>query len=69
LELDARIRCQLGLVDLIEEPDAFVANVLLQALDRLCDRKALFTEMMPSLPASADGDAAKANAKRKAEQS
>src|SRR6266702_3382096 len=41
-ELDARVRCQPGLVDLIEELDAFVGNVLFQALDGLSDRKGAF---------------------------
>jgi len=36
-EFDARIRCQLGLIDLIEKPDTFVGDVLLQALNSLSD--------------------------------
>src|ERR1700721_1179746 len=35
---DPRIRGQPGLIDLVEELDALVGDVLLQALDRLCDR-------------------------------
>src|SRR5215467_4783656 len=38
LQLDARIGRESGLVDLVEELDAFVGDILLQALDRLSDR-------------------------------
>src|SRR6516225_12288280 len=36
-EVDARIRCQLGLIDLIEKLDALVGNIPLQTLNRLSD--------------------------------
>src|SRR5262245_29679773 len=38
LQLDARIGGELRLVDLVEELDALVGDISLQALDRLADR-------------------------------
>ena len=41
-QLDARISCKLGLIDLIEKLDAFVGNILFQTLDCLSDRIGAF---------------------------
>src|SRR6516164_1987901 len=36
-QLDARTRCQLGLIDLIEKLDTLIGDIPLQTLDRLSD--------------------------------